>query len=623
MKAKFLLLLGTMMICLCLSGCSEDEKEATVTGILVTPGSIPAMEVGGTAVLTATITPAEATDGIRWVSQDPEIVSISGSGTTATLTALKLGTTKVFATNQSGTVTSSEVTVTVKSADYAGFVTGSYIGTAQVTGTLESEIPDVVVTLARSGNESAITTLKVVALFPDKGELTISGNQVNVAPGTEEGTYALSGTATVPLDGAEIPLNVSGTYRTSDKSLVLNLSSDNLITIRINALPGTAPTDYSPNVVGDYQGAAKVTGQLSADLSGVPVSLTRFGANKVTLSITADVPDIGTLTMTGNNITVAAGTAANTYTLAGTATMPVELLGASLTLNVSGTYDAAAQVLTLTLAESNGLVNIVVSARPKGYEPGDYAALAAGSYLGSAKLTGLQELDLSDVPVTLARVDNGSVTLNMKADIPDMGEVVISSDRVTVAESVTAHIYLLGGTATLTGLGIELEVSGTFNASTHTLALKLVAKGVNLTVEVEATPAPEPEPEPAPEEPSASLAETLAGDYLGAAQVTGLISEEVSSVPVKLSLIEGETDKVGFEIQATVPPLGLLTITAGEVSIAPGETENLYTLSGEASLAQPMPLTFALTGTFDASDGTLTLTLDSPGAVTINYTGSR
>jgi hypothetical protein len=610
MKAKFLFLFGTMMICLCLSGCGEDEKEATVTGILVTPGSIPAMEIGETAVLTATITPANATDGIRWVSQDPEIVSIASSGTTATLTALKLGTTKVFATNQSGTVTSSEVTVTVKSADYAGFVTGIYIGAAQVTGAFDIEIPDVVVELARSGNESAIATLNVIAQVPDMGELIISGNQVSVAPGTEAGTYTLSGTASTSFEGMPITLNVSGTYKTADKSLALNLSSEGLINIQINALPGTAATDHSPKVVGDYQGAAQVTGALSADLNGVQVSLVRFGVNKVVLTMKADVPDLGLLTMTGNNIAVAAGTTANSFTLAGTVTMPMQDM--TLTLNVSGTYDATAQLLTLALAESNGLIDIAVSARPGGYAPGDYAALAEGNYLGTAKLTGMMELDLSDVQVALARVDNGSVKLNMQANIPSLGETVINSDRVTVAESVTANVYLLGGTATMPSMGMELAVSGTFNASTHTLTLKLVNEAANVTVEVEATPAPE--------EPSVSLAETVAGDYQGPAQLSGMVTETISSVPVKLSLIEGETDKVSLEMQATVTGFGTLTLTSDAVSITPGEAENVYTLSGEAST---MGISMALTGTFDASDQTLALTLSAPGVITISYTGSR
>ena len=84
--------------------------------------------MGGTATLTPTITPADATvKTLVWTSDDPGIASVSRTGI---VTAVSVGTTKIHATSVDGNH-SAEVTVTVTAAPQLGDVNGDgYIDSA-------------------------------------------------------------------------------------------------------------------------------------------------------------------------------------------------------------------------------------------------------------------------------------------------------------------------------------------------------------------------------------------------------------------------------------------------------------------------------------------------------------
>ena len=97
------------------SGVSFDETEHNIP-------------VRGTATLTATITPADATvKTLVWTSDDPGIASVSRTGI---VTAVSVGTTKIHATSVDGNH-SAEVTVTVTATPQLGDVNGDgYIDSA-------------------------------------------------------------------------------------------------------------------------------------------------------------------------------------------------------------------------------------------------------------------------------------------------------------------------------------------------------------------------------------------------------------------------------------------------------------------------------------------------------------
>lgn len=94
--------------------------------------------MGGTAKLTATIAPADATvKTLVWTSDDPGIASVSRTGI---VTAVSVGTTKIHATSVDGNH-SAEVTVTVTAAPQLGDVNGDgYIDSADAMLCLRSAV---------------------------------------------------------------------------------------------------------------------------------------------------------------------------------------------------------------------------------------------------------------------------------------------------------------------------------------------------------------------------------------------------------------------------------------------------------------------------------------------------
>ncbi|MDR2763675.1 MAG: Ig-like domain-containing protein [Tannerella sp.] len=457
-----------------MSSCN-DEKEVTVSGIIVSPSTIPAMEVGETVELTAMITPDNATEEIRWVTYDP-IVSIEGEGRKATLKALASGTTRIFATNKTGIVVSPDITVKVNSAEYASFVVGNYSGTAEIKGALNVNLNGVLVKMARIQGENARVDLTLVAAVPEMGELTITGDQVNVSPvAGEPETYAIKG-VTKPLPiFMNAALTISGKYSLADKSLTLDLTTEGL-SIHVVAAPGT-PIDYGAAVAGEYVGNAQLTGIFPADLSGIRVTLTRAGSSGVNLVIAGEAPGIGPVGISGENITVSAGSQPSTCTFSGKATLQ---LPPGFELNVTGTFDMLSHTLTLTLTEVNGVLAINLVAMPPSFDPSDYGAFVEGQYLGSAKLTGAMEADLTGVQIALERVDKETVKITMKANVPNLGEVTVAGDAITVSAGTEANTYALSGTAAAS-LG-EFSVTGTYNAAEEKLVVKLASEIATIEV---------------------------------------------------------------------------------------------------------------------------------------------
>jgi methylmalonyl-CoA mutase N-terminal domain/subunit len=112
-------------------------------------------------------------------------------------------------------------------------------------------------------------------------------------------------------------------------------------------------------------------------------------------------------------------------------------------------------------------------AAPPGFDPSDYGARVEGQYLGSGNVTGALEADLSDVQIALERVDKELVKIKMTANVPGLNEVTLAGDAIEVSEGAGANTYALNGTATAS-IG-EFSVTGTYNATEKTLAIKLAA----------------------------------------------------------------------------------------------------------------------------------------------------
>ena len=101
MKHTLKLLFAAGMLACLIAGCKKEEENTTLS---VSPTTV-ALEVGKTATVTATVSPAGKT--VTWTSDNPEVATVSGG----LITAVSAGTAKVTASAGDKTATVS-VTVT-------------------------------------------------------------------------------------------------------------------------------------------------------------------------------------------------------------------------------------------------------------------------------------------------------------------------------------------------------------------------------------------------------------------------------------------------------------------------------------------------------------------------------
>jgi hypothetical protein len=239
MRTKFWII-GSFVAASCLfTACGDDKEDGTVKSIVVTPATVSPLEVGGTVELTAVITPTDATEAIKWVSEDPDIVSVPENGTKATITGVKPGTTNVYATNQAGIVASNKIAVTVNAVDYAGPVLGNYVGSGSVAvsvgGMFNQPLSDVQITVAKAGDEKAKVNLTLIAnvnMGAGPTPLPLVANEIELSPGTG-GKLTLNG-RTVALEALEgLWFTVTGEFDPVAKTLSLVLVDEGPAALKI------------------------------------------------------------------------------------------------------------------------------------------------------------------------------------------------------------------------------------------------------------------------------------------------------------------------------------------------------------------------------------------------------
>jgi hypothetical protein len=239
MRTKFWII-GSFIAVSCLfTACGDDKEDGTVKSIAVTPATLSPLEVGDIVELTAVITPSDATEAIKWVSDDPATVSVTAVGTKATITGVKVGTTNVFATNQAGIVASNKIAVTVNPVDYAGPMLGNYVGAGSVAesvgGMFNQPLSDVQITVAKVGDEKAKVNLTLIAnvnMGAGPTPLPLVANEVELSPGTG-GKLTLNG-RTVALEALEgLWFTVTGEFNPATKTLSLNLVDDGPAALKI------------------------------------------------------------------------------------------------------------------------------------------------------------------------------------------------------------------------------------------------------------------------------------------------------------------------------------------------------------------------------------------------------
>ena len=79
-------------------GCTPKEKEVAVSGVSVSPTSM-SLDVGQSAILTASVEPSDATDkSVKWSSSDNGVASVNDG----TVVAVSPGSATITVTTVSG-----------------------------------------------------------------------------------------------------------------------------------------------------------------------------------------------------------------------------------------------------------------------------------------------------------------------------------------------------------------------------------------------------------------------------------------------------------------------------------------------------------------------------------------
>lgn len=93
--------------------CAVTVKTTVhATGVSISPASVPALPIGGTATLTATMTPAGATSSLEWKSSDTAVATVTPLSTnTCRVTGAGNGTATITVTTSNGKSATREITV--------------------------------------------------------------------------------------------------------------------------------------------------------------------------------------------------------------------------------------------------------------------------------------------------------------------------------------------------------------------------------------------------------------------------------------------------------------------------------------------------------------------------------
>lgn len=371
------------------------------------------------------------------------------------------------------------------------------------------------------------------------------------------------------------------------------------ITVIVNS------SDYAAFVVGNYSGAAEVTGMMPASLSGVNVKLERKGAEQATVKLTvvAEMPGLGVLTIIGDAVQLTPGVEPETYRLNGSASVEVAMMGGVITFNVSGAFKVADSSLLLKL--TSNIVTIDIDATPG--TATDYAALLADDYTGTANLTGMLSAEFP-VQISLTRMSSSKAGLSIIAANTPLGPLTIEckgTQDIEVTAGAEANTCTLNGKATLSMQNMILDVSGTYDIVNHTLTLLLSDNAGMVNVSITAVSV---------QFNPSDYAKVVAGNYTGSGTVAGMVQENLSDVQILLERVDDETLKLTIKAQITALG-GLQTIIGETVTVS-----SAYELSGAATL-QGMGFVFVVTGAVNPTDKTLTLNLSASNiGTTINLT---
>ena len=468
-----------------------------VTGVELNKTST-SITVGKTETLTATVSPADATNkAVTWTSSDASVASVADG----VVTAHKVGTATITVTTVDGSKTATcDVTVTAKPAQTitADNVTAAYGDSGKkVTATTDGD--GAISYAVKSGSEDYIAVAADGTLTIKKvGEayVTVTAAETeNYAAATKDVKVTISPKSITPEVTANVP-SEGYTYDGSAKTPGVTVKNGDTILVQdqdytvsyadhINAGTNTAKVTVSAKAGGNYTWTA-VEKPFSIGKADQTISGGNFSAtvgSTVDLSKKFSAQGALSYEITGAN-TTGSSVSGNTLTVGSTA----GFFDLKVSAAATGNYNAAEKTIAVTVSEKvaqtitaadvaatygdsgkkvsastdgDGAISYAVKSGSE-----DYIAVAADGTLT------IKKAGTAYVTVTAAETSTyAKATKDVKLTIAPKTITAPTADTKTYTYNGKAQIYGVTGTADYTVTG------GTqTNAGTHTVTVALKDK---------------------------------------------------------------------------------------------------------------------------------------------------
>lgn len=243
--SRILLLSSAVAVAVAVTSCGTKKSDPTVTAppapaaIQVSPSSTQTLDAfQASQSLTATVTSSNGavlTDAVTWQSDSPGVVTVTGPGATATVTAISNGTAHITARTSNG-ITSSPVTIIVQ----------------QLATKLTRVSGD-----AQTGAVNTKLTAPLVVLAADRNN--------NPAEGATVGFAATAGTLATPTA-------TTGTNGQASNTWTLpTVASSHTVTATLVSSPTATATFTATATAGPAQRLLKIDGDAQRGTVSVPL----------------------------------------------------------------------------------------------------------------------------------------------------------------------------------------------------------------------------------------------------------------------------------------------------------------------------------------------------------------
>ena len=334
------------------------------------------------------------------------------------------------------------------------------------------------------------TPLSSLSTEGTTGGVSISNNITTTGAITLTGPLSVTGNSTIGGTTNQITI---GSATLSD-GVTLTLGTGGSTTINTGAISGTASGTAS-NITINTTGVVTIGGAVGTDIGTVTIS----GSNVSTQAMTTS----GNIAITSTTFTNSGAiNSAGTFTLinSGTATISNNILaGTTLTLNGSGTVNLGADLTTTNGAITTNDLTLTGSSATRTLTAGGLSAnISTGAITGGSNALVLdatadaimlgEASGLSSFTATSNTLTGHGITTTGNIDLSNVGTSTLSGSYTTSSGSISLNNLLVGvnlsPSATLTAGGSgNITIQGTTNSSDGmTSALTLSATGGTVTL---------------------------------------------------------------------------------------------------------------------------------------------